>query len=55
MGRRARDDAIAALAPLLGQLERRHSKDAFAAALPFLQSVRAYLDAARDQPHTNGV
>lgn len=47
-GRSARDDAIAALAPLLAELECEFPAAQFAAALPFLARVRAWLDRARD-------
>lgn len=47
-GRAARNDAIAALAPLLATLEEAFSAEAFAQAVPFLSSVRAWLDRERD-------
>ncbi len=47
-GRRAREAAVAALAPELAALGERFDADDFAAALPFLREVRAFLDEARD-------
>lgn len=47
-GRRARDEAVAAIGPLLAELEGAFSRKDFAAALPFLQELRAYLDRSRD-------
>ncbi len=47
-GLRARDKAIAALAPAMAELEARFATRQFRDALPFLQQVRTYLDAARD-------
>ena len=47
-GRRARARAVAAVGPLLAELEARFRGAEFAAALPFLARVRAYLDAARE-------
>jgi DNA-binding MarR family transcriptional regulator len=47
-GRRARDDAIAGLQPLMPLMLNEISEEDFAAALPFLQRVRMFLDANRD-------
>jgi DNA-binding MarR family transcriptional regulator len=47
-GRRVRDRSIAALGPALAVLEREFGEAAFADALPFLERLRASLDAARD-------
>ncbi len=49
-GYHLRNGAIAALAPVMQQLEDELSEQEFAAALPFLQRLRAYLDAERDPP-----
>ena len=49
-GLRARDKAIAALAPAMAGLEARFAARQFRGALPFLQQVRTYLDEARDAP-----
>ncbi len=49
-GRRARDESVAAVGPLLAELEGEFSEAEFAAALPFLERLRATLDAARDEP-----
>lgn len=48
-GRRAREDAIAALAPALQELERELGRETFEALLPHLQKLRAWLDADRDR------
>ncbi len=48
-GRRARDAALAALAPELEEIAAHFAEDDFAEALPFLQEVREYLDHARDE------
>jgi len=47
-GRRTREACIAALAPLLADLGREFDAAEFAAALPFLQRIRAFLDTHRD-------
>ena len=47
-GRTTRDKCLAALVPLLRELEGEFSKTTFKNALPFLQDIRAHLDAARD-------
>ncbi len=47
-GMRARDKAIAALAPAMAELEARFAARQFGGALPFLRQVRTYLDTARD-------
>lgn len=47
-GLRARDDAIAALAPTMAELEAQFAVQRFRDALPFLRQVRAYLDTARN-------
>ncbi len=49
-GRRVRDQAIAAIGPVLAELEEVFGGQAFADALPFLQRLRAHLDRARDPP-----
>ena len=49
-GQRARDAAIAALAPEMKALGARFDEAAFAETLPFLREVRAHLDAARERP-----
>ena len=49
-GRQARDQAIAAIGPVLAELEEIFGTAAFADALPFLQRLRAQLDRARDTP-----
>ena len=48
-GRRVRDQAIAALGPALSTLGTAFDDGEFAAALPFLERLRAHLDAARDR------
>ena len=48
-GRRARDACIAAVAPALDALEAAIGPADLAAALPFLECLRRYLDAERDQ------
>lgn len=47
VGRQARAESIAALAPMLGQLAVHFPEDRFAGALPFLEDVRRYLDTNR--------
>lgn len=47
-GRRARDQSIKALKPVLAELQEVFSARDFQSALPFLQDLRAHLDAARD-------
>ena len=47
-GSEAHGRAVAAVGPLLARLEGEFGSAAFAAALPFLERLRAYLDAARD-------
>jgi DNA-binding MarR family transcriptional regulator len=47
-GARARDRAVAAVGPMLADLETEFGRAAFAEALPFLERLRAFLDAARD-------
>ena len=47
-GRAARDDAIAAIAPIIAQLAARFATARFNEALPFLRDVRIYLDGARN-------
>ena len=47
-GRIAREDALAALLPLLQRLEDEFPQSEFAAAIPFLSRIRAWLDRARD-------
>jgi DNA-binding MarR family transcriptional regulator len=49
-GRAARDDAVAAIAPIVEQLNSRFTDSQFEEALPFLREVRVYLDEARDRP-----
>lgn len=48
-GIRVRNQAIAALAPVMAELKERFPEAAFERALPFLSSLRAALDAARDE------
>jgi len=47
-GRKLRDRAIAALGPELAEITAHIPAQDFAAALPFLQRLRAYLDEARN-------
>ena len=47
-GRRARDDAIATLQPLVPFMLAEFSEKDFADALPFLERVRRFLDENRD-------
>lgn len=47
-GRQARDDAIATLAPLIPVMMKEIPEKDIAAAIPFLQRVREFLDANRD-------
>ncbi len=47
-GSQARREAVAAVAPLVAELEKTFSTEEFSAALPFLQRLRIYLDEARD-------
>lgn len=47
-GSQAHARSVAAVAPLLARLEGEFGSAAFAQALPFLERLRAYLDAARD-------
>ena len=47
-GLRARDKAVAALAPKMAGLEARFATRQFSDALPFLRQVRMYLDEARN-------
>ncbi len=47
-GRKVRDRAIAALGPELAEIASHIPARDFAAALPFLQRLRAYLDEARN-------
>jgi DNA-binding MarR family transcriptional regulator len=46
-GRAAHTEAIARIAPMLAQVNKEFAAAELAAALPLLQRVRAYLDAAR--------
>ena len=46
-GERARNAAIAALAPLLGQLQREFDREEVERALPLLERMRAWLDTHR--------
>jgi len=46
-GERARNAAIAALAPLLGQLQREFDREDVERALPLLERMRAWLDTHR--------
>ncbi len=48
-GLAARNRAIAALAPGLAELQAAFDTEKFAAALPFLMDIRAYLDRRRDE------
>jgi len=54
-GLQVRNDAIQALTPALARLEGEFSREEFAAALPFLQSLRVYLDTARNGPDDQSV
>lgn len=47
-GRRAREDAIAAIGPALVEFLGRFPRTRLDRALPLLRAVRGYLDAARD-------
>ena len=47
-GRAARDDAIATLRPVFPLLFSEFSEEDFAAALPFLERLRKFLDENRD-------
>ena len=47
-GRAARDDAIATLQPVFPLLFSEFSDAEFAAALPFLERLRKFLDENRD-------
>lgn len=47
-GEKARAEALKHLTPLLTDLLGTFDADEFAAALPFLAKLRAYMDAARD-------
>ena len=47
-GRKARDDAIATILPLVPFMLKEFSEEEFAAVLPFLQRVRTFLDENRD-------
>jgi len=47
-GRAVRDDAVAAIAPIIEQLNGRFTDSQFEEALPFLREVRVYLDEARN-------
>ena len=46
-GERARNAAIAALAPLMGQLQREFDREDVERALPLLERMRAWLDTHR--------
>ncbi|MDJ0629408.1 MAG: MarR family transcriptional regulator [Rhodobacter sp.] len=48
-GRRFRDDAIAAMAPLFAELERRFPLDKAQAMLPHLTAFREVVDRLRDE------
>lgn len=47
-GRRAREDAVVAVAPLVAELEAAIGRESFGALLPHLQRVRAWLDRRRE-------
>lgn len=49
-GRAMREAAVASIAPSIIELSARFPEAEFQKALPFLQSVRAYLDEARNPP-----
>ncbi|MDX2266171.1 MAG: MarR family transcriptional regulator [Hyphomicrobiales bacterium] len=49
-GRAAREASIAAVAPVLAQIEAAVGAEALATLLPALSRIRAHLDAARDGP-----
>ena len=53
-GRRVRADSIAAIAPVLKQLAHELPEPDLARVLPFLQTVRVYLDRARDVESAGG-
>ena len=48
-GIKMRNQAVAALAPVMADLTEQFPEAAFDRALPFLRSLRAALDAARDE------
>ncbi len=52
-GRKARDEAVKAVAPLLEDFASRMPMDRLKAILPVLQAVRADLDAERDAPRVS--
>ncbi len=47
-GRRARDEAVAAVAPLIAKLEAELGRDTFDDLVPNLQRLRAWLDEERE-------
>ena len=47
-GRQAREDAVAAVAPLIARLEAELGRESFRALLPYLQRLRAWLDLERE-------
>ena len=47
-GAGARKQSLGLLVPQLGDVSAAFSEDEFAAALPFLRKLRAFMDAARD-------
>ena len=49
-GYQLRNEAIAALTPVIQQLEDEFSIQEFASALPFLKRLRAFLDVAPNSP-----
>ena len=49
-GLRVRNQAIQALAPVMEKLAAALPEEGFSAALPFLQRLKTYLNAARDRP-----
>ncbi len=48
-GRRVREQCVAALGPLLADVQAAFPREEFARTLPFLQALRAHLDRARDK------
>jgi DNA-binding MarR family transcriptional regulator len=51
-GLAVRNQAIAAIGPMMKDIERQFGAGAFAAALPLLQALRKFLDTARNSPTT---
>ena len=51
-GLEVRKEAIAAIGPMLKDIERQFGAGAFETALPLLQALRKFLDTARNSPTT---